>query len=170
MGTFQQLVNDLRTVFYSVPVTCLRHLRDNQHRLTRFAYTAEGGKGCIMYLLTELLPPSEQINSRPRLVRFFGGDPDAPEYQPARWIVRLWDEQVCENVRERYGANPKLTVETIAAVLDAVIAERTAAEELALEPADVTLPIVQPVQGREEFLPRAKGERKQSRCRELQPA
>lgn len=170
MGTFQQVIDDLRTIFYSVPVECLRHLRDNQHRLTRFAYTAEGGKGCLMYLLTERLPASEQINCRPRLVRYFGGDPDAPEYQPARWIVRLWDEQVCENVLERYGANPKLTVETVAAVLDTVIAERTAAASLDLESPDDVMQHAEPMQTCEELSPATHNVRKPAKRRSLQLA
>jgi NADPH:quinone reductase-like Zn-dependent oxidoreductase len=28
---------------------------------------------------------------------------DSPEYQPAKWLVRLVDSQFCENVRARYG-------------------------------------------------------------------
>ena len=129
MRTSRQLINDLRTVFYSFPLESLQHLRANRHRLVRRTYRTEDGRGCVMYLLSERLPQEQRIDSKGALMRYFSnGDPDAPEYQPAKWIVRLWDRDICSQVQERYGPKPELDVETLMRVLDEVIAERSAAE------------------------------------------
>lgn len=129
MESVSKILEDLRSIFNSFPVECLLHLRSNTHRLVRFAYTTEDGRGCIVNLLTELAPCG-QIDSRAKLIDFFGGgDPDSEAYQPAFAIVRLWDQQVCSKITARYGANPRLDVETLIDVLDTVIAERIAAAE-----------------------------------------
>lgn len=99
----RQLWSDLLYVFGMMPWMCLLHLRSNRHRLVRGVYRAKNGRGCLFFLLTELLPAERRIDSRATLTRFFGGDPHAPEYAPAKWIVRLWDGMVCEEVRQRYG-------------------------------------------------------------------
>lgn len=125
------IIIDLRAIFELFPLLCLMHLRSSTHRLVRFAYTTEDGRGCIVNLLTELAPCG-QIDSRSKLIDFFGGgDPDSEAYQPAFAIVRLWDQQVCSKITARYGANPRLDVETLISVLDAMIAERTAIAECA---------------------------------------
>jgi hypothetical protein len=90
-----------------------------------------------MYLLTELLPPDRRIDSKAALTRYFGRKGSSPDYvladdpfyQPAKWIVRLWDGQICEGLRERYGDCDHLSVELIMTVLDKVIAERQAAKD-----------------------------------------
>ena len=67
-----------------------------------------------MFVLTEPLGAA-QIRSKHDLTRFFGrerGFPgwpgyvaakESPEYQPAKWLVRLIDGQFCEKLRARYG-------------------------------------------------------------------
>lgn len=148
MGNRQQLIDDLRTVFHAVPGESLEHLRRNRHRLVRGTYRTDDGRGCIMYLLTETLPRRWRIDSKKALTRFFGqGDPDSPQYQPAKWIVRLWDRQICSEIHQRYGPDPDLDVETVMRVLDEVIAERIARDssledtsEEAPEPIDTNEP------------------------------
>jgi len=123
-----QLHSDLQQVFAAFPLNCLRHLRENHRRLVRRTYHTEGGHGCIMYLLSEPLEAAERIDSKLALMRYFGpaGGPqhetaDAPEYQPARWIVRLWDDQDCGR---RYGMCRHLSKAMLLEVLDEVIARR----------------------------------------------
>jgi hypothetical protein len=123
------LVRDLKYVFSWFPTSCLLHLRANRHRLTRGTYQAPDGGGCIFYLLTETLPAEQRITSKAALTRYFGGDPARPEYQPARWLVRLWDRQICVGVRKRHGEAPELTEELLLSVLEEVIREREAGQE-----------------------------------------
>jgi hypothetical protein len=134
MSKSSQIIDDLRFIYNEVPVEGLRNLRDNRDRLVRGAYRTPAGGGCLMYLLTEHLPADQRIDSKKALTRYFGGDPLAPRYQPARFIVRLWDGQVCSEVRDRYGRAPRLDEETVFQVLDQVLAERLpvlAAEKIA---------------------------------------
>lgn len=125
MGSFQQVIDDLRYIFRQMPLACLKHLQQNRGRLIRGKYTTADGGGCIFSLLTEILPESQRINSRESLIRFFGGNPQSEHYQPAKWIVRLWDYSICEGVRQRYGDCEHLSRRTLFQVLDEVIAERT---------------------------------------------
>ena len=124
MSGRDQLVQDLEFVFARFPLTALLHLRANRHRLVRSAYMMPDGRGCIFFLLSELLPPEQRISSASELTRYFGGDPAAPQYQPGRWLVRLWDRHICDGVRTRYGDNPELTEELLTSVLDDVITQR----------------------------------------------
>lgn len=120
-----QLQKDLVYVFYSFPLDCLYHLRDNRHRLIRSKYCDEQGNGCLMYLLSEPLPGEQRIRSKTTLINYFSdGDPDAVAYQPAKWLVRIWDERICSVVKRRYGEGQKLTADQIMEVLDEVIEER----------------------------------------------
>ena len=131
MSTSTQLHNDLRYVFHSFPLDCLYHLRSNHNRLIRRSYFDHEKNGCLMNLLSETLPASRRIHSRESLTRYFSdGDENAASYQPAKWIVRLWDERICSVVKIRYGNDPSLTVDVIIDVLEKVIAER----ELAARP------------------------------------
>jgi hypothetical protein len=112
----EQVVRDLVDVFTHPNVTtgCLRHLLESHQRLIVGRYVLSDGRGCLMYVLTEPLG-ERQIRSKDGLLRFFGrprglpGWPghvaatDSPEYQPAKWLVRLVDGQVCEHTRGRYG-------------------------------------------------------------------
>jgi hypothetical protein len=110
------IVRDLVEVLTHPRVTadCLRHLIRSRARLIRGHYRLSDGRGCLMFVLTEPLDRC-QICDKSDLTRFFGrecgteGKPgyiaakDSPEYQPAKWLVRLIDGQICEQVRVRYG-------------------------------------------------------------------
>jgi len=124
----EQVQTDLRSIFSAFSLECLGHLRDNAHRLTRRAYRLQDGRGCVMYLLSEPLPEEMRIDSKIALMRFFGpaygseeSIAESPDYQPARWIVRLWDEQDCQG---RYGNCRHLSRSALLAVLEEVMAER----------------------------------------------
>jgi hypothetical protein len=149
-----QLIRDLEFVFSCFPVESLLHLRANRHRLTRGAYSLPGGLACFFYLLTEVLPSAERIASKRTLTLYFGGDPESPQYQPARWLVRLWDRQICERMCQRYGESPELTEELLMSVLEDVIAQREAEQE---EPMTIVCRIaVRPpraAQARRSYLP-----------------
>jgi len=123
-----QLQKDLRYVFNLFPLSCLHHLRASSNRLVRGVYRNDQGKGCIMYLLSETLPTSQRIDSKTSLVTYFdqGKGEESPEYQPAKWIVRLWDNRICSTVKGRYGQGPRLDIDEILDVLRQVIAEREA--------------------------------------------
>lgn len=111
-----QIVRDLMDVFAhrDITIECLRHLVAQRGRLIEGHYALPDGGGCLMHLLTEPLG-ERQISSKAKLIRFFGredGTPgstgyiaaeDSPQYQPAKWIVRLVDRQYCVQVRARYG-------------------------------------------------------------------
>jgi hypothetical protein len=99
-----------------------------------------GRQGCLMFVLTEPLG-SRQIRTRNDLTRFFGrasGFPgwvnhvaakDSPEYQPAKWIVRLVDGQFCEQARARYGRSCEFfDYDLVIAVARQVLAQREAVE------------------------------------------
>jgi hypothetical protein len=130
--TGEQVKADLRSIFYSFPRSCLMHLRANRHRLVRGEYHTPAGKGCIMFLLSETLPVEQRIDSKSALLRYFRSH-DGPDYdpatdpaqQPAKWIIRLWDNQICQDVKKRYGLAPHLSEDTMMSVLDEVIEERT---------------------------------------------
>lgn len=130
LGTPQQIIVDLEAIFDRFPTECLAHLRENQHRLVRSVYRTSDGRGCIMHLLSELLPDHQRIDSRDALKRFFGRPVDGrydvdndPAYQPARWIVRIWD---MEPHPERYGTAEPLSEQVVMKVLNGVIARRQA--------------------------------------------
>jgi hypothetical protein len=105
-----QIVRDLIEVFTHSKISpdCLQHLIANRHRLVGGQYELIDGRGCLMFVLTEPLA-SLQIRSKEDLSRFFGRERgqspgnESPEYQPAKWLVRLVDNQICERVRARYG-------------------------------------------------------------------
>ena len=126
-----QLRQDLKAVYQCFPLSALLHLRDNRHRLIRNHYFDENGNGCLMYLLSETMPDSQRIHSKESLIQYFSdGDPDAESYQPAKWIVRLWDERVCSTVTSRYGNAPRLNSNDIFAVLEEEIESRQQQQNL----------------------------------------
>jgi hypothetical protein len=137
-----QIVRDLIDVLThpDISLDCLRHLIASQHRLIAGHYELPDGRGCLMFVLTELLG-SKHIRCRLDLTRFFGrerghpGTPgyvaakDSPEYQPAKWLVRLVDAQYCELVRARYGRTCELfDYDLVIEVARQVLAEREAVE------------------------------------------
>lgn len=134
----EQIREDLKSVFHSVPLDCLTHFRDNMHRLIRGSYKNSDNDGrCLFGLLTQTLP--DPIESKDDLIRFFGvqyGRPgqkgfvhprNSEEYQPAKWLVRAWDGQEAP----RYGDYGTLTKDFVREVLLEVIADREEIERLA---------------------------------------
>jgi hypothetical protein len=111
----EAIVRDLVEVMTHPRLTadCLQHLVRSRDRLIRGHYRLPDGRGCLMFVLTERLG-RWQIRDKKDLTSFFGrerGIPgwpgfsaamDSPEYQPAKWLVRLVDGQICEQVRKRY--------------------------------------------------------------------
>jgi hypothetical protein len=141
----EQIVRDLVDVFAHPRITagCLQHLIANHRRLIAGRYALPDGRGCLMNVLTEPLGDG-QIRSKGDLLRFFGrsyGEPawaghvaatDSPEYQPAKWLVRLVDGQVCDETRRRYGrACEFFGYELALAVAAQVLAGRKSANPLA---------------------------------------
>lgn len=132
--------DDLRTVFGYFPLACLLHLRANRHRLIRGKYF-EDGRGCMFYLLSEVLPAEERIDRPAALTRHFTGRSgypacEEPQYQPARWLVRLIDGLACP----RYGMISHLSWNTVFRCLERAIAQRIAAEQEARQGAQRTPP------------------------------
>jgi hypothetical protein len=111
-----QIAGDLVDIMThrAISLECLRHLIDSRERLITGHYELPGRRGCLMFVLTEPLGDA-QVRSKTDLTRFFGRDrglpglpghvaaKDSPEYQPAKWLVRLVDGQFCPEVRARYG-------------------------------------------------------------------
>jgi hypothetical protein len=126
---WHQVEADLRWSFGYFPLASLLHLRENSHRLIRGKFRVED-RGCLFNLLSEVLAPAERIASPAALTRHFTGRSgfpacEEPQYQPARWLVRLIDGLTTP----RYGDINFLPWHFVLKCLDAVIAERLAAEE-----------------------------------------
>ncbi len=134
------IVRDLIEVMTHPRITpdCLRHLIRSRNRLIRGHYHWKDGRGCLMFLLTQPLG-KWQIRDKKDLTAFFGrergipGCPghipakDSPEYQPAKWLVRLVDGQVCEHVRARYGRSCEFfDYDLVIAVAVQILAQRQA--------------------------------------------
>lgn len=147
----EQIVRDLVDVLTHerISTTCLRNLIRGRHRLITGHYELSDGRGCLMFLLTEPLGQA-QIRSREDLTRFFGreqgrpGEPgyiaarDSAEYQPAKWLVRLIDGQICAQVRRRYGRACELfDYDLVVAVAEQVLAQRQALDVPLTAPAVV---------------------------------
>ena len=122
----RRIIADLDYVFDDMPLACLRHLRANFRRLIRRKYDDGAGGKCIFALATEVLPEARRIVCRKSLTRFYGGDPEAPHYQPARALVRVWDGHDADPIAlARYGAGPRLTRRLLLKVLKRAIRRRT---------------------------------------------
>jgi len=136
----EQVVRDLIDVFAhpSISARCLRHLIASHDRLIAGRYLLPDGRGCLMNVLTEPLG-EKQIRSKGDLLRFFScsyGEPgwpgyvaaaDSPEYQPAKWLVRLIDGQVCEQTRGRYSRSCEFfDYELVIAVAAQILMQREA--------------------------------------------
>jgi hypothetical protein len=125
----QQVKDDLRFALGFFPTEALLHVRANRHRLIRGAYR-RAGRGCLFSLLSEVLPADQQITTREDLTRFFTGSTgenvrELPQYQPARWLVRLVDGQDCLG---RYDEYRVLDWDDLMDMLDELIAERRQVE------------------------------------------
>jgi hypothetical protein len=112
---------DLRYILTRVPLQCRLHLQKNFHRLRRGAYKSPDGGGCLMYLLTETLPPENRITSKESLIRFWTGNRGlqsccSARYQPAKWLVRAFDLNPCR----RYAGHT-LSMETLRNILHEVL-------------------------------------------------
>lgn len=122
----QRLRSDLRTAFQAFPRTCLLHLRGNLDRLQPGTWhNHDGSKGCVFYLLSELLP--ERITTIHSLAKHFPKDAasDGTDGMPARLVLRAFDgyrqhDRVDEAARERYDG-VVLDHELVKQELDAVI-------------------------------------------------
>ncbi len=124
-----QVRDDLWFVLDFFPTEALQHLLKNRHRLIRKQYFDGQGNGCLFFLLSESLPPEKRIVSRETLTRFFTGASGYPAcemdvYQPARWLVRLVDEQICDRVRERYPGVEHLPWSLVLEWVEEYLAER----------------------------------------------
>jgi hypothetical protein len=134
----ERIVRDLIDVMTNRRITadCLQHLIDSRDRLIAGHYELPDNRGCLMFVLTEPLG-EDQIRTKHDLTRFFGrqrGFPgwpghvaakNSPEYQPARWLVRLIDGQFCEQVRARYGRACELfDYDLVIAVARAILKQR----------------------------------------------
>jgi hypothetical protein len=134
----ERIVRDLVDVLTHsrVSLDCLRHLLASRDRLISGHYELPGRRGCLMFVLTEPLG-EEQVRSKNDLTRFFGHDrglpgmpgflsaKESPEYQPAKWLVRLIDSQFCPELRARYGRSCELfDYDLVMAVARQVLVQR----------------------------------------------
>ena len=141
-----QIVRDLVDVFSREAITlaCLRHLVAERDRLISGRYSAGDGSGCLFHVLTEPLGKGRVIASKADLARTFGRPAGSPwsfgyvapehsaEYQPAKWLVRLVDGQICPEVRRRYGRSAELfDYELAIGVAEQVLVQREAVERKA---------------------------------------
>jgi hypothetical protein len=122
-------MDDLRSALGFFPTDALVHVLNNRHRLIRGAYR-RAGKGCLFNLLSEILPADQQISTREDLTRFFTGSTgeavrELPQYQPARWLVRLVDGQDCLG---RYGDYRLFEWDHLVQMLGQLIDERKQVE------------------------------------------
>lgn len=137
-----QIVRDLVDVMThrEISIDCLRHLLRSRERLITGHFWLPDGRGCLMSVLTEPLDGA-RIRSRGDLTYFFGlerglpGLPgymaakDSPEYQPAKWLVRLIDGQFCRDIRGRYGRSCEMfDYDLVFAVAAQVLVQRAAVE------------------------------------------
>jgi hypothetical protein len=91
-----QIIGDALYCFSKFDPACVQHLRDNVQRLVRGSYSDGRGRGCIFGLLSELLPNGQRIHDRESLTTYFTGGHgplfrERECYQPARYLVRVWD-------------------------------------------------------------------------------
>ena len=139
----REIVRDLVDVFAREAITldCLRHLVAERDRLISGRYSAGDGSGCLFHVLTEPLGRGGVISSKADLARTFGrpaghrwslryvAPEHSAEYQPAKWLVRLVDGQICPEVRRRYGRAAELfDYELALAIAEQVLMQREAAE------------------------------------------
>jgi len=120
---------DLRHCCSYFPLECVMHVVQNAHRLMRGKYTDGSGRGCLFYLLSELLPADRRIDSRERLTRHFTGGSgegfrELPQYQPAKYLVRLVDGD--KSAAERYPGLKVMPFEFLISCLKEIIAARQA--------------------------------------------
>jgi hypothetical protein len=114
-----QIIRDALYCFSKFDIASVQHLRDNSHRLIRHAYMDDDANGCIFGLLSENLPAHLRIRDRGSLTTWFTGGcgpmyRELPEYQPARYLVRIWDGDRDHGTEARYESwRGRLTQENI---------------------------------------------------------
>ena len=114
-----QIIRDALYCFSKFDIACVQHLRDNAHRLIRHTYMDDDSNGCIFGLLSEVLPAHLRIRDRGSLTTWFTGGcgpmyRELPEYQPARYLVRIWDGDRDHGTETRYSSwRGRLTQENI---------------------------------------------------------
>jgi hypothetical protein len=104
-----QIIRDALYCFSKFDIACVQHLRDNAHRLVRHTYMDEDGNGCVFGLLSENLPAHLRIRDRGSLTTWFTGGcgpmyRELPEYQAARYLVRIWDGDRDHGTEARYDS------------------------------------------------------------------
>ena len=104
-----QIIEDALYCFSKFDPSCVKHLRENVHRLVCHTYADDEGNGCIFGLLTETLPLHMRIRDRGSLTTWFTGGcgpmyRELPEYQPARYLVRIWDGDRDPGTEARYDS------------------------------------------------------------------
>ena len=109
-----QVIADALDAFAHFGTDRVEHLRDSTHRLIRNSFRDNHGGGCIFHLLTEANGPGAWIDSKESLTRYFTGGcgedfRHLPQYQPAKWLVRVWDGEKTS----RYGNWTALTAAMI---------------------------------------------------------
>jgi hypothetical protein len=104
----QRLRGDLQTAFRAFPHECLLHLRENLDRLQPGTWhNHDGSKGCVFYLLSELLP--DKITTLHDLAGHFPVDAaiHGTNGMAPRLVLRAFDgyshhDGVDEAARSRY--------------------------------------------------------------------
>lgn len=131
---YERFIKDIRHVLGHFPTRNLVRLRAEvrQGGVIRHTYTDDDGRGCVLNVLSRGMPPGMQITDKPSLVRFFTGGFSAahmglPEYQPAKYLVKIWDGN--PEAIERYGTAVPLSEEVLIEILNQVIRERIALHE-----------------------------------------
>jgi hypothetical protein len=114
-----QIIKDALYCFSKFDIACVQHLRDNTHRLIRHSYMDDDGNGCIFGVLSEELPAHLRIRDRGSLTTWFTGGcgpmyRELEEYQPARYLVRIWDGDRDHGTEARYDSwRGRLTQENL---------------------------------------------------------
>ncbi len=132
-GLHPLLVQDLKTVFDAFPLTAVQHLRANMHRLIRGKYVDDSGNGCIMYLLSEVLPHDRRIRRRSDLIRHFTGGVSLEnralsEYIAPYHVVQVWDL----GPSFRYGGIADLGMDDLRQVIDDYLRDRLLSNDVHL--------------------------------------
>jgi hypothetical protein len=122
-----QVWADLVTSFEHFDLADIEHLVANREHLVSNTYNDGHGGRCLFGWLSAR--HDEPIDSREALTRYFTGSSgypacEEPVYQPPRWLVRLIDGAICENVRARYPGISTLPWDVVIACAREHLAKR----------------------------------------------
>ncbi len=130
----ERIVQDLKYVLGHFPTRNLLRLRSmlKKGQVIRGNYVDHTGNGCVFNVLSRGMPEAMQIDSKSSLIQFFTGYKSLrfaslPEYQPAKYFVKLWDGS--PEAVERYGTAIPLSECELLNVLNRVIQERLVRHE-----------------------------------------